>query len=331
MLTFPRRVGIVATGSYLPKKVITNADLERMVETSDEWITTRSGIKERRIASGDEVSSTMSAEAAKRALEMAGMEPDEIDAIIVGTNSPDTLFPATACRVQALLDMKKRAAAFDLQAGCTGSVYAMAVATQGIAAGMWNNVLVIGVETLSRVINWEDRNTCVLFGDGAGAVIMKPVDDGGVITVDLRADGHFADLIELPAGLAKMPASEKTIREKKHAVFMKGNDVFKFTLKEIPPFLKEVIEGANLEIDDINWFIFHQANLRIIESVAKRLKIKDMDRVVVNLDKYGNTSAATIPIALDEIVRKGKVKKGDKILLVSFGSGMTYGAIIFEW
>ena len=323
------RVGVVGVGAYLPEKVLTNEDLEKMVDTSDEWIVTRTGIRERRIAPPGVSSSHLAYEAAKRALDDAGISAEEIDMIAVATNSPDTLFPATACRVQAMLGAS-RACAFDLQAGCTSPIYAMALVEPGVMNDHWENVLVIGVETLSRVVNWEDRSTCVIFGDGAGAIVMRKVETGGIIDFDLKADGTKADYIELPAGLAAMPASEETVRKKLHSIHMKGNDVFKFVVRVIPPFMKALLERNSMSPEDIDWYIFHQANIRIMDAVLQRFGV-GRERAIINIDKYGNTSAATIFIALDEAVKDGRIKKGDKLMLVSFGSGMTYGAVILEW
>lgn len=323
------RVGVVGVGSYLPENVLTNKDLERMVDTSDEWITTRTGIKERRIAPVGVCSSHLAYEAAKRALEDAKLSPEEIDLIVVATNSPDTLFPPTACRVQAMLGASN-AGAFDLQAGCTSPVYAMGLVEPGIRVGSWRNVLVIGVETLSRIVNWEDRNTCVLFGDGAGAIVMRSVNSGGIIDFDLKSDGTKADYIELPAGLAAMPATKETVEKKLHTVHMKGNEVFKYVVKVIPPFMGAMLERNGLRPEDIDWYIFHQANIRIIDAILERFGV-DKSKAIINLDRYGNTSAATIFIALDEAVKDGRIKKGDKLMLVSFGSGMTYGGVIMEW
>lgn len=323
------RVGVVGVGSYLPDNVLTNKDLERMVDTSDEWIVTRTGIKERRIAPPGVNTSHLAYEAAKKALEDAKVSPEEIDLIVVATNSPDTLFPPTACRVQAMLGASM-AGAFDLQAGCTSPVYAMALVEPGIKNGNWKSVLIIGVEALSRIINWEDRNTCVLFGDGAGAVVMKLVNEGGIIDFDLKSDGTKADYIELPAGLAAMPATEETVKKKLHTVHMKGNEVFKYVVKVIPTFMKSLLDRNGMSPDDINWYIFHQANIRIIDAVLERFGVAK-EKAIINLDKYGNTSAATIFIALDEAVKDGRIKKGDKLMLVSFGSGMTYGGVIMEW
>lgn len=329
MVVSLNRVGIVGVGSYLPDVVLTNKDLEKMVETSDEWIVTRTGIRERRIAPEGVNPSHLAYEAAKKALESAKLSSEDIDLIVVATNSPDTLFPATACRVQAMLGAS-RAGAFDLQAGCTSPVYAMAIVEPGIKNGHWKNVLVIGVEVLSRIVNWEDRNTCVLFGDGAGAVVMRAVENGGIIDFDLKSDGTKADYIELPAGLAAMPATEETVRKKLHTVHMKGNEVFKYVVRVIPAFMKSLLERNGMTPADIDWYIFHQVNLRIIDAVLDRFGVSK-EKAIVNLDKYGNTSAATVFIALDEAVRDGRIKKGDKIMFVSFGSGMTYGGVILEW
>lgn len=323
------RVGVVGVGSYLPDNILTNKDLEKMVDTSDEWIVTRTGIRERRIAPPGINTSHLAYEAAKKALDDAGISPEEIDLIVVATNSPDTLFPPTACRVQAMLGASM-AGAFDLQAGCTSPVYAMALVEPGIKNGNWKNVLVIGVEALSRIVNWEDRNTCVLFGDGAGAIVMRLVNNGGIIDFELKSDGTKADYIELPAGLAAMPATEETVKKKLHTVHMKGNEVFKYVVKVIPAFMKSLLDRNGMSPDDINWYIFHQANIRIIDAVLERFGV-GKEKAIVNLDKYGNTSAATIFIALDEAVKDGRVKRGDKLMLVSFGSGMTYGGVIMEW
>ncbi|MCS7233233.1 MAG: ketoacyl-ACP synthase III [Synergistetes bacterium] len=323
------RVGVVGVGSYLPDNVLTNKDLEKMVNTSDEWIITRTGIRERRIAPPGVSTCHLAYEAARRALDDAKISPEEIDLIIVATNSPDTLFPPTACRVQAMLGASI-AGAFDLQAGCTSPVYAMAIVEPGIKNGCWKNVLIVGVEVLSRIINWEDRNTCVLFGDGAGAIVMKLINSGGIIDFELKSDGTKADYIELPAGLAAMPATEETVRKKLHTVHMKGNEVFKYVVKVIPTFMKSLLDRNGLAPEDINWYIFHQANIRIIDAILERFGI-GKERAIVNLDKYGNTSAATIFIALDEAVKDGRIKRGDKLMLVSFGSGMTYGGVIMEW
>lgn len=324
-----RKVGLLGTGMYVPEKVLTNEDLSKMVDTSDEWITERSGIKERHIVAEGQWTSDLAFRAGKIALKNAGVAPEEIDMVIVTTNTPDTVFPGVGPKVQNLLGAKN-AGANDVQAGCTGCVYAMTIATAGIASGLWDKVLVIGAEALSPVIDWTDRATCVLFGDGAGAAVLGPIQEGrGVISASLKADGAGHDFIKFPAGVVEMPASHETVDAREHFVKMKGNEVFKFVNRKIPPFLRELCEDSSIPFDEIDCWIFHQANLRIINGVLKRLKVNP-DKAFVNLQKYGNTSAASVFLALHEARMEGKVSKGDLVLLTSFGAGMTYGGLILE-
>ncbi|MDA8233737.1 MAG: ketoacyl-ACP synthase III [Clostridia bacterium] len=323
-------VGITGVGSYAPERVMTNAELEELVKTTDDWIRTRSGIRERRIAGEDTATSDMSVIAAQRALENAGLQASDIDLIVLATLSPDYPWPATACLVQERLGAH-RAVAFDISAGCTGLVYGLAVGSQFIQTGMYRNVLVIGGETMSKVINWQDRSTCVLFGDGAGAVVLQPVQEGsGFLSIDLGTEGAGVELLYQPGGGSRRPASEETLARKEHYLHMNGREVFKFAVKVMEQSTLKAIEKAGLTVEDINYIIPHQANLRIIEAAAKRLKV-GMDKIYVNVDKYGNTSAASIGIALDEALQEGKIKKGDNILLVGFGAGLTWGAIVLKW
>ncbi len=324
-----RNVGIIGTGSYVPEKILTNKDLENMMDTSDEWITTRTGIKERRIAREDESTSDMSYEAALKALEDAGVKPEELDLIIVASVTPDMAFPATACLIQDRLGAKK-AGAFDLEAGCSGFVYGLSVGWQFVATGLYDKVLVVGAETLSRIINWDDRNTAVLFGDGAGAAVLAPVDEPGILSCELGSRGDGGELLKMEAGGSRTPASLDTVRQKKHSIYMAGNEVYKFAVRIMGEASLRVIEKAGLSKEDIDYFIPHQANIRIIDSARKRLGLPK-EKVFVNLDKYGNTSSASVAIALDEAVKENKISKGDNIVLVSFGAGLTWAAIALRW
>lgn len=326
--TLKMPIKILGTGKYVPNKVMTNLDLENIVDTTDEWITTRTGIKERRISEG-ELTSDLAYKAALEAIKDAGISAEEIDMIIVATNSPDTLFPGVAPKVQGLLGAES-AGACDIQSGCTGCIYALSMAFAGVGSGMWNNVLVIGAEVLSKLIDWTDRNTCVLFGDGAGAMVISGGEGGGyLLASELRSDGSKSDLIKLPGGLVEKPASHETVDNREHFVQMKGNEVFKFVNRVLPSFLDEVCEKANLTPEDIDWWIFHQANMRIIEGVLKRTK-QPQEKAIINLDKYGNTSAASVFLAFHDALKDGRIKKGDTVLMTSFGAGMTYGAVIFS-
>ncbi|QGP93028.1 3-oxoacyl-[acyl-carrier-protein] synthase 3 protein 1 [Neomoorella glycerini] len=325
-----RPVGIVGTGSCLPERILTNAELEQMVDTSDEWIRSRTGIRERRIASHDTAASDLAVPAAAKALAMAGLPAEAVDLIIVATVTPDTLFPATACLVQERLGARG-AAAFDLSAGCSGFIYALAVASQFIAAGVYQTALVIGVEILSKIINWQDRNTCVLFGDGAGAVVLQAVPEGeGVLGLHLGADGNGGSLLSIPAGGSRLPASPSTVQNRLHTIHMNGPEVFKFAVRVMGEASLKALEQAGLRKEEVDFLIPHQANIRIIEAATKRLGLPP-EKVYVNLDRYGNMSSASIPVALDEAYREGRLKRGDKVVLVAFGAGLTWGATVLSW
>ncbi|WP_213951256.1 MULTISPECIES: beta-ketoacyl-ACP synthase III [Tepidanaerobacter] len=323
------RVGIIGTGSYLPDSILSNFDLEKIVNTSNEWIVERTGISYRRKADDDVCSSDLGAEAAKIAIGKAGLSFEDIDLIISASSSPDKFFPSTACIIQSKIGAKN-AAAFDLQAGCSGFIYGVTTAAQYIATGQFRNALVVGAEVLSKFTDWEDRNTCVLFGDGAGAAVLSQVESGGVLASILGADGGGADLLELPAGGTKEPASFETVKNHRHYIKMNGNEVFKFAVKILEDSVKKVVAKADLTLEDINYIIPHQANIRIIDAAVKRLKFP-REQVIVNLDKYGNMSSASIPVALDEALNAGRIQKGDKIVMVGFGAGLTWGANLIEW
>ncbi|MFZ5827995.1 MAG: beta-ketoacyl-ACP synthase III [Bacillota bacterium] len=325
-----RPVGITGIGMAVPEKVVTNADLERLVETSDEWIRSRTGIRERRIAEPDQASSDYAIVAARRAMEMAGVTPDQIDLIICATVTPDMPFPSTACIVQDAIGAT-RAAAFDLSAACPGWIYGAVMAQQTIAGGLYNCALVIGVELLSKVVDWTDRNTCVLFGDAAGAAILQPVSEGrGILSSVLGSEGAGGPHLLLPAGGSRNPASPETVAEKLHFVKMNGQEVFKFAVRVMNEATIQVVEKAGLTVRDIDLLVPHQANTRIIENAMKRLEIGP-DKVVINLDRYGNTSSASIPVALCEALEEGRVKDGDLLVFVSFGAGLVWGAIAMRW
>ncbi|NLK18431.1 MAG: ketoacyl-ACP synthase III [Synergistaceae bacterium] len=321
---------IMGTGMYVPKKVITNEDISKMVDTSDEWIRERTGILRRHLAEKGELTSDVAEKAAREALEDAGVTPEDLDMVIVATNSPDTIFPGVAPKVQGMLGAN-RAGAFDVQSGCTGGVYAMAMAASGIASGIWKKVLVIGAEVLSPLVDWTDRNTCILFGDGAGAMVLGAAEEGGgrFISTELRSDGEKHDQITFRGGLVENPASQETVEKGLHYVEMKGNEVFRFVNRIIPPFLRQFCLNSGIEPEAIEWWFFHQANQRIIERAAERLGIQP-EKVIINIDEYGNTSAASVFIALYEFLREDRVKKGDRLLFTAFGAGMTYGGIIYE-
>ncbi|EFQ23657.1 beta-ketoacyl-ACP synthase III [Aminomonas paucivorans] len=323
-------VGLLGTGIALPEKVLTNQDLEKMVETTDQWIVERTGIRTRHVAAEGTVTTDLAEEASRKALSAAGVAPEDLDLILVGTNSPDTLFPSVAAKLQGRLGAK-RAGASDIQSGCTGSVYALTFASAGIAAGLFRNVLVVGAEVLSRLIDWTDRNTCILFGDGAGAAVLGRVEEGRgrFLGASLRADGAKHDLITFQGGLVEYPASEETLRDGRHFVRMKGNEVFKFVNRELPPFLEEFCKSVDVEASSVDWWVFHQANWRIMEGVLRRFGVP-AEKAVVNLDRYGNTSAASVMIALHEALEDGRIGRGQKVIVTSFGAGMTYGAVLFE-
>jgi len=319
-----KRAKIIGTGSYVPEKILTNADLEKMVETTDEWITDRTGIKERRISSPQQATSDLAVEAAKLALADAKMDPMDIEMIIVGTSSPDMLFPSTACIVQDKIGCKN-AAAFDASAACSGFNFALAAGASFIESGAYNNVLVIGADTLTKYLDWTDRNTCILFGDGAGAVVLKSTTDGsGVLTSHLGADGSGGKYLIMPGGGSRDPEA------KKRFIWMDGKEVFKFAVKVLPASIKKVMEKSGMGIDKISMLIPHQANIRIIDFALKNLGLPK-ENVYVNVPRYGNTSAASIPIALDEALKEKKIKKGDIVVLAGFGAGLTYGANVIKW
>ncbi len=324
-----RSAGIIATGSFTPSRVLTNFDLEKMVDTSDEWIRTRTGIVERRIADPDVAASDLAYLASKAALESAGMEASELDLIIVATVTPDMFFPCTAALLQKQLGPP--IAAFDMLVGCTGFVYGLAVAREMVASGAHNRILVCGAETLSRITDWEDRRTCVLFGDAAGTAIVGPVEEGrGIIGYSLGNDGTNADALKIPAGGSRMPASQETVTNRLHYLTMNGQEVFKFAVRAMADSSEKVVREAGLSMSDIDVVIPHQANLRIVDAAAKRFNLP-FERFVRNGDRYGNTSAATIPLALDEAVRGGVVKPGNLILLSSFGAGLSWASMVMRW
>lgn len=324
-----RRATITGWGKYLPPNVMTNKDLEKIVDTTDEWIQKRTGIKKRRIADEDTATSDLAIEASQEALEKANLDPEDLDLIIVSTVTPDMAFPATACIVQDKIGASN-AAAFDLEAGCSGFVYGLSVGTQFIESGLYDNILIIGAETLSKITDWEDRNTCVLFGDGAGAAVLQATDKGGFLSFDLGSDGSGADALYMEAGGSAKPASLETVKNKQHYIRMEGNPVFKFAVKTMKRASLDVLDKANLTTEDINLLIPHQANTRIIKSARRRLKL-DEDEVYVNLPELGNTSSASVAIAMAEAKENGKIKNGDNVLLVAFGAGLTWAAAAIEW
>lgn len=325
-----RPVGVIGTGKYVPEKILTNSDLEKMVDTNDEWIVSRTGIKERHIAAPDQATSDLAYEAAVKALESAGMTGSDLDLIIVATITPDSSFPSTACILQDKLGAKG-AAAFDLSAACSGFVYGLATATSFIQSGMYNNALVIGADCLSRITDYTDRNTCVLFGDGAGAVIVGEVPEGrGFKSFDLGAEGAGGSLLQMEGGGSRLPASVETVENKKHYIYMNGREVFKFAVRVMGTATVEVLRKAGLERTDVDLFVPHQANIRIIQSAMQRLELPE-EKVVVNVDKYANTSAASIPLALVEAAEEGRMKAGDTVLMVGFGGGLTWGASVLVW
>lgn len=324
-----KKVGIIGLGEYLPKKVLTNLDLEKMVDTSDEWITTRTGIKERRIAEVSEATSDLATHAAKEALKEAKLKPQDLELIIVATITPDMPFPATACFVQNNLGAKN-AVCFDISAACSGFVYALVAAQQFIVQGVYKNALVIGAEKLSSVTDWKDRNTCVLFGDGAGAAVLGETSSGGVLSSYLGSDGSSIDLLKLPAGGSRNPASLKTLEAGMHYIKMQGNELFKLAVQLMSKAAQVAIQRAGLKCADVDLLIPHQANIRIIMAMAKRVGLPQ-EKIYLNIEKYGNMSSASTITALCEAVKEGRVKKGDIILLDAFGAGLVWGACVIEW
>jgi 3-oxoacyl-[acyl-carrier-protein] synthase-3 len=323
-------VHIVGTGSYVPERVLTNADLEKMVDTTDEWIITRTGIKERRMAAPEQCTSDMAVEAARRAMNQAGVGAKDIDLIICATCTPDMVFPATACLVQQKIGAK-HAAGFDMEAACSGFLYGLEIGQQFVTSGTCNTVLVIGAEKLSTIVDWSDRNTCVLFGDGAGAVVLQSRgDEHGILTTCMGADGSLAELLQIPGGGARFPASKESVSGKMHCIKMAGREVFKNAVVAMQTAAEEALRRCNLTMADIKCIIPHQANLRIIQALADRLDTP-MDKVYVNLNRYGNVSAASVAIALDEAAREGRFQRGDLILLVVFGGGLTWASCVIQW
>lgn len=319
---------IIGTGSAVPDKILTNADLEKMVNTSDEWIRSRTGIRERRVAEEGTTTSDLAYRASVAALENAGFDPGDIGAIVVATVTSDYIFPSTACLLQSRLGAKQ-ACAFDVGAGCSGFVYGLQVADGLITSGAYDNVLLVGAETISRITDYEDRTTCVLFGDGAGAVLLQRSETPGVISIKLAADGDFWDMLYLPGGGSKHPSSEESVKNRLHYIKMAGKEVFKVAVKSMEAASLEAMEMAGLTADDITLFIPHQANYRILEAVRKRMGIPE-EKVYINLDRFGNTSAASVPIALDDAISKGSVKSGDKVLFCVFGAGFTWAAGVLQ-
>jgi 3-oxoacyl-[acyl-carrier-protein] synthase-3 len=313
---------IAGTGSYLPEKILTNADLERTIDTTDEWIFTRTGIRERHIAAEGQFTSDLALEAAKNAIMSAGIDASSIDLIIVATTTPDLFFPSTACLLQKKLGVANHCPAFDIQAVCSGFVYALATADNFIRTGSAKCVLVVGAETMSRVTDWTDRSNCILWGDGAGAVILQASDEMGIISSHLHADGSHAGLLDIPSGVSKQEGS-KTIH-------MEGNAVFKIAVNTLDAIVDEALAANGLNKTDVDWLVPHQANIRILQSTAKKLGM-DMDKVVVTVDKHGNTSAASVPLALDIAVRDGRIKRGETVLMEAFGGGFTWGAILMKY
>jgi len=325
-----RTCSITGVGAYVPERILTNAELEKMVDTSDEWITTRTGIRERRIAGADQFTSDLGAEAARRAMARAGITADQIDLIVVATITPDMPFPSTACLVQSKIGAY-RAAAFDLEAACSGFIYALEIAQQFIMSRTYNTVLVIGAEKLSSIVDWEDRNTCVLFGDGAGAAILQNRPNShGLLTAVMGADGRKADLLFMAGGGSRCPATTESVASRLHYLRMEGKETFKNAVQAMQTAAEEALRRCELDITQIKCIIPHQANRRIIDAVGERLGAKP-EQLFINLHKYGNTSAASVAIALDEAVGSGAINQGDLILLMVFGAGLTWGAAVIEW
>ena len=330
--TKPNSIVVTGTGSYVPEKCLTNDDMAKIVDTSDEWIYGRSGIKRRHIAAEGEATSDMALKASKRALESAGLRADEIDLVVLTTVNPDMMFPSTACILQAKLGIRNNIPCFDLEAACSGFVYGMEVATRMMQSGVYKNALVVSSEKMSTLLDWSDRSTCVLFGDGAGAAVLSASDKVGVGVIGnvLGADGSDTAMLRMPAGGSLMPTSEQTVKEGLHYLQMDGREVFKHAVKIMQEKALEVLDICNIKAEDVALLIPHQANTRIIESVAKRLKIPS-EKVYVNIENYGNTSSASIPIALDEAMRSGRIRAGDYVLLVAFGAGLTWGATLLKF
>jgi len=324
------RAKITATGSYLPDNIVTNRDLEKRVDTSDEWIIERTGIRERRIARKNQASSDLAYEASLIAIKKAGIKAKDIDMIILASVSGDMPFPSTACLLQDRLGASN-AVAFDIAAACSGFIYGLSIAENFIKTGAKKKILLVGVETLSRLTDWEDRSTCVIFGDGAGAAIVEPSTDGsGILSTHIQSDGSLWDYIKVPAGGSRLPSSKDTVEQRLHFINMKGNETFKVAVKSLENIAIEALEKNKIKASQLALLIPHQANLRIIQATAKRLGLP-MDKVMLNIEKYGNTSAASIPIAMDEALNTGRIRSGDHILLEAFGAGLTWGAALLKW
>jgi 3-oxoacyl-[acyl-carrier-protein] synthase-3 len=325
-----RRAKIIGTGAYAPKKILTNADLERMVETNDEWIQQRSGIRERHVVDETEATSDLAVNAARQALERANVLPEDIDFIVVGTTTPDMFFPSVGNIVQHRLGFR-RVGSVDLLAACAGSMYSLSVGAQYIETGKYRRVLCIGAEALSRITDFTDRGTCILLADAAGAAVLEASEDGsGLIDTDLYSDGQYADLLIMPGGGSRHPATRETVDARMHYAKMKGSEVFKVAVRMFADCTEAILSRHNLRASDIDLFIPHQANLRIIEAASKRVGLP-MEKVFVNVDRYGNTGAASVYVALEEAVTSGRVKKGDKILMAAFGGGFAWGAALMQW
>jgi 3-oxoacyl-[acyl-carrier-protein] synthase III len=323
------RVGVTGVGVYVPERVLTNADLERMVETSDAWITDRTGIKERRIAAEDEAASDMALPAARQALERAGVDPSELDAVIVATSTPDMLFPSTAALVALALGAE-RAAAYDLLAACSGFVYGLAQAYGQVSSGISRTVLVIGSEALSKIVDWDDRATCILFGDGAGAVVVERVGEGGFAGFELGADARGADDLYIAAGGSRVPTTAETVSKDMHLIRMRGQEVFRFATRIMVSSAEKLLEECDLSVDEIDLYVPHQANKRIIDHAAKNLALPP-EKVFLNIERYGNTSAASIPICLADAVASGRIEPGTRILMSAVGGGFTWGSAYLTW
>ncbi|ADI02213.1 MAG TPA: ketoacyl-ACP synthase III [Syntrophothermus lipocalidus] len=324
------RAQILGTGYALPSRILSNDELEQMVDTSDEWIVTRTGIKERRICDSNKAASDLGYEAARMAIARAGISPLELDLIVVATVTPDMLFPSTACLIQDMLGAAN-AAAFDLSAGCTGFIYALAVAERYLVSPNCRHVLVVGVEILSRITDYTDRNTCVLFGDGAGAMVLgKGEGPYGILSTRLGADGKGRDLLYMPAGGSRLPSSVETVANRQHFIKMAGNEVFKFATRVVPDYALRVLKDVGLDTGDVDHVVLHQANIRILQAAAKRLRVP-WEKMVVNIDRYGNMSSATVPVAVAEAVEDNRIKTGDLVLMVAFGAGLTMGSVLVRW
>jgi len=325
-----RKCGIASTASALPNKTLTNYHLEKLVDTNNEWIVTRTGIKERRVTEKGKGASHLALEASQKVLQQADVLPEDLDLIVLATVTPDRLMPATANVVQARLGAAK-AAALDVNAGCTGFVYGLVLGQQFIEAGTYDNVLVIGVDIMSRIIDWQDRTTCILFGDGAGAALLQPTEGGkGILSIQLGSDGNSADMLQVPAGGSLLPATQETVKERMHYIKMNGNEVFKFAVRMVPEVTLSLLKKAGKETSQLDYLFLHQANLRIMDAVRKRLGLS-LETTPVNIERYGNMSAASIPVALDEVNQTGGLKSGDLIAIVGFGAGFAWGGVLMEW